>query len=345
MTWLALSYDTMNHTPSWLAPDLPEMVERGAIVVEAQLGDGPEADVPLLDYARDQGWARSFGLTLERSGAFRLRHAQGPGLAASRLAAPGGSPLRDIRLRFSWNAPERIGHLSVENLQDGTVHRSRAENPLPLPAEDIAGLFADIRHHRRHPGVRWYGLNAGTAVPGVAPCFSAAARVRTPEGWQPAGRLRPGDRVLTATGTPVRLLALRRMVLPARGSLTPVRLRAPYFGLAADLVVAPHHLVMVRGDDVEYLFGTPAALVEARHLVDGLTARYDATQPTVTYVSPVLARHDALDVEGCGVASLYLRDKELGALGLDQSVPAHRRAALRVLRRFEAVAYCDLNRR
>lgn len=50
---------------------------------------------------------------------------------------------------------------------------------------------------------------------------------------------------------------LQRMTrtVPALGSFAPIRLRAPYFWLLQAVIAAPYQRLIIRGSDVEYMFG------------------------------------------------------------------------------------------
>ena len=85
--------------------------------------------------------------------------------------------------------------------------------------------------------------------------------------------------MLTRGGGVVPVLHKLDRVVPARGSLAPVRLRAPYFGLLDDVIVAPEQRLVIDGSEVEYLFNQEAVLVPARHLVNGFAAMAESASP------------------------------------------------------------------
>jgi hypothetical protein len=89
------------------------------------------------------------------------------------------------------------------------------------------------------------------------------------------------------------LRAVRRADLPAQGSFTPVRLRAPFFGAQGDLLVSGPQAILLAGNDVEYLFGTERVLAEARHLVDGSRACFAPRPGSLPWI--------ALDAGGCAL--------------------------------------------
>jgi hypothetical protein len=148
--------------------------------------------------------------------------------------------------------------------------------------------------------------------------------VLTPSGSAPAGALRAGDVVLTAAG-PAPLAAVGRIELPMLGAFAPVRLRAPFFGRGADLVIAPGQRVVLSGIEPEYLFGEEEVLVEARHLTDGRTGLRDRRAATIALVRLALHR-----------PGLILAD----ALALEAEAPGP--APRPVLRPHEAVALMSM---
>ena len=139
--------------------------------------------------------------------------------------------------------------------------------------------------------------------------LGAGSFVLTPAGPVRADRLKVGDRIVTADHGALPVRWLRAQTMPGFGSLTPVRLRAPYFGARADLVVAPNAHVLMRGAEVEYLFGEDEVLVQARLLTGGSLAMPETRRPLVGFVALGFERHEVIFVDGCGVATVPLGPK------------------------------------
>ena len=119
------------------------------------------------------------------------------------------------------------------------------------------------------------------------PCFVAGTRVATDAGEARVESLRPGDRVLTASGrlAPVRWVGLRGMAVA-----TPVRLAAGAIAPGVprrDLLLSPDHAVFLDG-----------ALIPAHRLCNGASVRTEPGTRRVTYVHVELDRHDLLLAEG-----------------------------------------------
>lgn len=185
---------------------------------------------------------------------------------------------------------------------------------------------------------------------GPMPSLHPATPIATPGGYRTAESLRRGDTVVTDNGDTVPVLHSVRHTVPARGSFAPVRLRAPYFGLQRDIVVAPEQRLVLEGSEVEYIFGQEAVLVPARHLVNGHAAMWHTCGTTTEYVQVVLPGHEALMAAGCAVESLYIGRIRRDADRLDASVladvpsrllPEHARPIHQVLGSFEAITLVD----
>jgi hypothetical protein len=82
--------------------------------------------------------------------------------------------------------------------------------------------------------------------------------------------------------------------------LAPVTIRAHALGPgrpARDLTVSPQHRILIRSARADLMFGSPAVLVAAAHLVNGATIRQAAPGP-VTYLHLVFNDHHIVWAEG-----------------------------------------------
>ena len=95
-------------------------------------------------------------------------------------------------------------------------------------------------------------------------------------------------------------------VVPARGSFSPIRLRAPYFGLQQDIIVSSHQNVLANGPEVNYLFGANAVLVPARYLINGFAAIAEPCGPMVKYTQLLLPDNDTVLAGGTALPSLNI---------------------------------------
>jgi hypothetical protein len=150
----------------------------------------------------------------------------------------------------------------------------------------------------------------GTALINTGPpCFAAGTRLRTESSEVPVEMVRPGDRLLTATGRVATVawvgwstIDLRRHVAPQHAA--PVRLVAGALAPGVpcrDLLVSPDHAIAMG-----------SVLIPARLLCNGATIRAESGIDRVSYVHVELDRHDLLIAEGAAAES-YL---ETGNRGL-----------------------------
>jgi hypothetical protein len=91
--------------------------------------------------------------------------------------------------------------------------------------------------------------------------------------------------------------------LPSRASFSPVLLRAPYFGVHADILISSTQLIAVSGDAVEYLFGTDTVLTKARNVTDGRAAMTDSRRAVTHCVALDLGNPQLIRADGCALLS------------------------------------------
>ena len=135
--------------------------------------------------------------------------------------------------------------------------------------------------------------------------------------------------------------------VPARGRFQPIRLRAPYFGLRHDTIVAPTQNIAFDGPDVEYLFGEERVLVSASHAVGGVQALRDRRQYVARYHQLLLQDHAMIRIGGGVGESLYVGALADDKMALNASIwsgtnakrfPRHRDFATTVLKQYEAIS-------
>ncbi len=286
----------------------PQLLPVGSVMIESALSGDRPAALTLLELDRDTGWRHHLAVTLSPGGLITVAHRQGGCMSVASLQKPDLMADQILRLTWCWDAPARQGVLTAENITTGTLEQCAFDAPPPLPLEDAALLCGgeNAAGLRCDPAVTLVAVSDEIEPVGPMPGLMAGSWVETASGGRAVERLRPGDLVVTAEHglQPVRQVAAREV--PALGQFRPMRLRAPFFGLRADLDVAPHHRVLIDGTDAEYLFGTDTVLVEAGHLrpmAEQVPAR---ASPVVTYYQVVLDRHDCLHTAGTWSESLYL---------------------------------------
>lgn len=325
--------------------DAQALLPRGSLLVETRLSpeDRPQS---LLAFRRTYPWAGSFALKALPGGGIFLVEAQADDMRHVTLPHAPDGRTDMVRLSYSWDAPEKWGRLTLERPETDLVHSVDIRNPHPMPLAELSHVFVDPRRRELDPDVSFFALSERPEPVGPMPGLTGQVPVSTPSGFVPAGLLNRGDLVLTAEGSSVPVLHRVSRVVPARGSFRPVLLRAPYFGLRQDILVAPQQRLVMSGTQVEYMFGREAVLVPARHLVNGVSARYAEGPDLVEYHGLLLPGHEAIIAAGCQMESLYIgrlrrKPASLAAsvlTGLDRnSLPEHPRPMELVLKPFEAI--------
>lgn len=255
----------------------------------------------LLDHQSNTGWPRTFAIFHDPATGIVILHRQGKDVVRHVLPGPLPQGKGTARLSFHFNAPARHWRMSFEILgTDPAVSiTATGRNPLPIPLSDLQALCTKSR---ANGPVLWFGLTEGAAPPGAAPWIGLRTPVETSLGPMLAGHLKPGDILLTEDHGPIPLRAAQRLALPARGSFAPVQLRAPFFGQTQDLLVSADQLLAISGPEVEYLFGTDAALMPAGALVDGRTALSDQRRAITGSVALDLGTPALIFSNGCLLA-------------------------------------------
>ena len=218
-----------------------------------------------------------------------------------------------------------------------------AEGALPPPDHDLWVSHAAI--DRRQIAPRPEG--------GVI-CFTPGTAILTPQGPRLIEDLRQGDLVFTRDNAAQAVLwigqrhisAARLHVMP---HLRPIRLRSGAMGRGRpepDLLVSPHHRMLVKGRAAEALFNTPEVLVKAEDLVNDHSILRDRSLKGVTYIHVLLESHNVIWANGLETESFHPAQAAADALdpvqldGLRQTLHSNPAAqgefARRSLTTFEA---------
>lgn len=248
-------------------------------------GQGPDATALALYFTADGG--------------LRLIHG-GVDLATGPDFARAGET---VLLHYRACARGRHDFALFRNADRDTALRARAavaQTFRPRDAMPRDPRFLTICHIA---AIAPFGLSAPD-LPGLA----GDTRVETPTGPRVVADLRPGDPVLTADGTarPVQWIDARPRL--SLGRLSPVRLKAPYFGLGADLVVTPQTRVQRSGPTVEYIFGHDVVLVRVQDLIAAPIARRDRITPVRVFYHLMLDDPACLMIDRCAVETAALGD-------------------------------------
>jgi Hint domain len=157
-------------------------------------------------------------------------------------------------------------------------------------------------------------------------CFGLGTKLSTPGGARLIESLRPGDLVETKDNGPQEVLwtGRRRMSgarLHAMPHLRPIRFRTGAIGTGRpddDLIVSPHHRMLIDSHAARGLFDTDEVLVQAAHLLNGSSVIVDHLLTEVTYVHVLLERHNVIWANGLQTESFHPAHMDLPSLDADQ---------------------------
>jgi hypothetical protein len=318
---------------------------RGTIMVEARIAS-EGCPQTLLAFERSYPSLGGFSLRVLPDGSVVLVEAQGADTRSAVLPCPYSDRSDFVRLTYSWDADARRGRLAIERPEPGSTHIAPVEGARPMVVNDLRELVLRPDPSGISSNVLQVAISDAVEPIGPMPTLTALTPVLTDRGERPIRDLRRGDLVRTDSGDLVPVLHVVRRVMPAHGGFRPIRLRAGYFGLTRNLVVAPDQRLVLHGSEVEYMFGREAVLVPARHLVNNVSAFYADGPEMVALYQVILPGHEAIIASGCAVESLYLgrirrKPEHLAAsllAGIDRNrLPEHAKPVWPVLKPFEAV--------
>jgi len=158
------------------------------------------------------------------------------------------------------------------------------------------------------------GPNSGTI-----PCFLRGTLIETDDGLVQVEDIRPGMRMVTASGQTRRVeMCLRRQVFATRGDaaegLFPIRIAKNALGPGvpnSDLYLSRQHRVLVSSKIAARMFGTNEVLVAAVRLLGlpGVSIAYECEHPV--YYHLLLESHDVVLANGAPCESFLLAPQSL----------------------------------
>ncbi len=220
------------------------------------------------------------------------------------------------------------GYLPQSNKLNGVGPNNtdlRGEEIMVLTLSDGTRLFFVINSDG---SMEWFDImedfpNGAHSIGNIYMCYAAGTMIETPKGLIAVEDLGEGDFVTTLSGQAARIVHvasrdIRASEMRAFPGLRPVIVPGdPAVG--GDLIVSPLHRVIVRGAELEQLFGLSTAFVAAR---DAPNAR-PAPVGDLTYAHFLCEDHVAVMANGCESESLFPGDVALYAMG-----PSERDAVL-----------------
>lgn len=354
MAWIAISDRAQSQfSPGGLGPEgsdtLPMLLEgalaQGSLMVETRLS--PDGRVQtLLSFERLYPRPYRFSLQAVPGGGLVLVIANGDSVFHTALHHDSQDRADILRITYSWDERRGSGRLAIERPEYDRVAAIDLKHAPPLQLEDIRAISTDPRRRHLDEDVVFFAVSDRVEPIGPMPSLTAEMPLLCQGRYEMAGKLRRGDIVETLESGLSPILQVVRRSVPACGSFRPVRLRAPYFGLLRDVIVAPDQRLVVGGSEVEYTFGREAVLVPARHLVNGVSAIAVTGKMTMTYVQVLLPRHDSIIAAGCPLESLYVGRIRRQPAQLEASIlapferallPEHARSAYLMVKPFEAI--------
>lgn len=325
---------------------LGALMPRGTIMLETRLS--PEGRLQtLVDFESIGLWPSALTLKAIPSGGIALVISQGVEIIHSAVKQPKRGRTDSLRIVYAWDAPARIARLSVQYPDSPIPEVTLIPDPKPLPVADVRAMVLNQNACQLDPDVEFLAVSDRIEPAGPTPGLLAGTMIITPQGDVPVHRLKRGDIVMTEAGEQMPVLHVIHQTAPARGSFQPILLRAPYFGLDTDMIVAAEQRILLDGSDVEYMFGREGVLVSAAHLTNGVAAVPVKTGPTMRYTQIILPKTEAFCAQGGFVQSLYLGRIRRDARKYDASVlgrlspvdmPEHGATQHQILQRFEATA-------
>jgi hypothetical protein len=360
MTWIASAgHKEGRFSPNGLgidrraAPqiDMAEnaILERGTLMLETRMSPTGKPQI-LFGFDRVFPWSRAFSIQAIPGGGVSLVHSDHGEVCHAALRWRGTGRADVVRITFSWDAPSGWAQLSLERPEESTVISAQVNRLKPFYIKDLHDAILSKGDRTFSSDAVFIALSDEIEPVGPMPTLTLDTPIATPWGYKDLRNLARGDTVITETSGSVPILQRVTRTVPALGSFAPIRLRAPYFGLRQDVIVAPDQRLIIRGSDVEYMFGKEAVLVPARHLVNGFAARYEPTGSTVTYSHLLLAGHETLLVAGSSFESLYIgrirrKPDQLHASSLASfernGLPEHGKPVFPILKAFEAITLAD----
>jgi hypothetical protein len=173
-----------------------------------------------------------------------------------------------------------------------------------------------------------YSLIATDPTPGqfrladiVAGALAQGTRIAMADGRQvPVEELRPGDSVITRDHGAQPLRWKGSVRLRAEGGFAPVVVVPGVMGNPGPLIVSPHHRLFLYRREAKALAGAAELLVQARHLVDGVSI-LRREGGTVEYHALVFDAHEVIYAEGVPCESLMVCPAVLTRLPEDLAAP------------------------
>ncbi|PHQ96615.1 MAG: hypothetical protein COB39_11765 [Marinosulfonomonas sp.] len=357
MIWLAKNDVPLSmlcapsHIPSTamaLQPDPgSEFLERGSIIVETTVDRTNPSAIQLLQCSISGEIMCDFSLSIDGHGAVKAEVRYGKLGSALTVAGNTSETHTQLRITLTWDMQDKSALLSVESPEHGTLNQTEINTPLSIPLKIIDALLQQNSPAHTDSSITFLGISDQIEPVGFTPSIAGHSPIDTPNGLVPIEALKCGDLVTTVDNGPQPIRWICERCVPTRGLFQPLRLRAPYFGLTRDILVAPEQRLVFENTEIEYLFGVESVLVEARHLTNKVNVILEpAKADSIRLYQLLFDHHEIITVAGCRMESLFvgqiannpdmLKSTLLGGLPA-ADVPHHKEMARPLLRPYEAM--------
>lgn len=319
----------------------------GSLIIETMI-DQIAGPTTLLHSVVNGSTNSQFSLSTDHQGNINSNLKIGDAVSHLSITGETAKIHSQLRITLSWNVRDNTALLSVEAPEQGALSQAETNACLPMPMEIIEALLAQKPPTKVSGNITFMGVSDQIEPVGFTPSIAEQSLIDTPSGSMPIEDLLRGDLVTTLDHgpQPVRWICARSV--PTRGLFQPLRLRAPYFGLTQDVLVAPEQRLMFESPEIEYMFGVESVLVEARHLANNINViREPTSTDSIRLYQLLFDSHEVITVAGCPMESLYIGQiadhpdmlKSTLLAGLPASdVPFHKEIARPLLRTYEAMA-------
>ena len=152
----------------------------------------------------------------------------------------------------------------------------------------------------------------------IVPCFTPGSRIATPKGERLAETITVGDRILTRDhGIQTVSWAGHRSLaadeLKAAPELRPVLISAGSLGAdqpERDMLVSPHHRMLLVSDVAREHFGESEVLVAAKDMTK-MPGVKTVNVPSINYLQFLFDRHEVILADGTWTESFHPNDYSL----------------------------------
>lgn len=362
MAWLAKNNDTF---PVLSGPNQLQVTEMartaatqsdflniGSIIVEVSFAHVNPEPTPLIQCSIPNLPDSHFSLWVDQYGAASAELRMGQSISKLTMSGHTSDTHSQLRITYSWNTLDRVIMLTIENPERGTLDQVECNTPLPMPMQITNALLTQSDAAYIAPNVTFIGASDQIEPVGFTPTIAGHSPIDTPQGPVMIENLKRGDLVTTVDNGPQPIRWICERKVPTMGLFRPLRLRAPYFGLTRDILVAPEQRIVFENTEVEYLFGEESVLVEARHLTNRVNVLLvPAKTNSIRLYQLLFDNHEVITVAGCQMESLFVgqiadNPEVLGSTLLKglrpADIPRHPTLARPLLRSYEATTLQSL---